>query len=1233
MMKRFWLPIVFPLLVLYSTLSAYPVEAQTAPPPIPLPHDCNGFTPPGGEPPTCCAFGYVYHIGEPVNGANVLIESLYGSLYVTTTLGGDSDQPYYSVNLDESPLLVSPGDLLTVTAVYAGHSNTTVYRVAPGGQQVDVVLIANRLPPFGNGSDGDLIVSTGETVQINTTKISVSASGTSATPNSSTGFAVGDAVLFHQTQGTANAGCWEMNTIAAINSTTSWELTYPLGCAYDNTNGRAQVVKVPQYQNVTIHNGGTLSMPDWDGNTGGILSFYASGTVSISGHIDADGNSGGSGTNDRNYGATGGGFRGGNNSTDGSAAEWGESYDGTYGYAQEGSAANYSGGGGASGGNKCGGGGGNGSAGISGWPNDGSGGYGLSGGTSGTPDLSRMVFGGGGGGGKGNNNKAGGGGSGGGIVFLSVNKLNTTNGTITAQGGGGGGQVIIPTEPTAGGAGAGGSIFIRAEEATLGTEHILATGGGVNGATEGRGGTGRIRIEYGVLSGSTNPSASTQKRNFNSAPIATINTLYPNPAITGQDTITFKGVAVDNDENGSSVTLYLWRSNRDGILSNQASFTRTAASLTTGDHVIYFRAKDDEGNWSDEISTTLTIKAPGGNAPTAAFTLTPTGGTTATVFHFDASECNDVEDASSALAVRWDWDDDGSYDTGWSNAKTITHTYASTGTYTVRLEVRDTDGMTDTESHTLSVSPAITHTPWLFMLYLDGDNNLYPWMEPALRRLEAMAQNPNLIIVALLDGPGSGGTYRYHVQPGGNYTAGINRWAMGELNMGAPQTLSDFVTWARSTYPAEHTYLAVTDHGRGTTGIAWDDTSGNNAFITVAELRTALDAATESGASPLDVVHYDACLMGMFEDSYQIKDFASYLIASQNLGWSTFAYDQYVAHVTPTLTPAQLATAIVNDYDQSLGDYPHTISAVNLGQANAVKNAVSEMASALRASLSANKYYVRNTRDSTQKFDSQDYYRIDNNDEYIDLYDFARLTKQNNPDTIVKSKAQAVMDAIPSFVIAERHQSGYYGGYPYWDLDDAHGTSIYFPPAPSGWGYNDYMAHVFRFTAESEWDEFLQAYFGLMGTPPGEETDPGLPPLLAQAANISKSVEPTGTVQYGDQLTYTIVLSAASETQLHLYDPLSKTTFIRFVTSPSGITHQTGAITGTVTITPSDHITVTFTVQIGTSGTTDQPAHVSNRACVYPAGGTVNDCTWSNTVTNAIQRAYGVYLPLVIRGR
>jgi C1A family cysteine protease len=123
-------------------------------------------------------------------------------------------------------------------------------------------------------------------------------------------------------------------------------------------------------------------------------------------------------------------------------------------------------------------------------------------------------------------------------------------------------------------------------------------------------------------------------------------------------------------------------------------------------------------------------------------------------------------------------------------------------------------------------------------------------------------------------------------------------------------------------------------------------------------------------------------------------------------------------------------------------------------------------------------------------------------------------------------------------------------------------------------------------------------------------------PRLAQ---ITKSVAPKVGVDYGDPLTYSLAISAPVGTKMALYDPLIGTTFDRFLLLPDGIEHAYGAITGTLRITPTNPVSVSFVVQVGTPETDGLVGSITNKACLRPiGGGTLADCVWSNEVANEL---------------
>ncbi len=105
-------------------------------------------------------------------------------------------------------------------------------------------------------------------------------------------------------------------------------------------------------------------------------------------------------------------------------------------------------------------------------------------------------------------------------------------------------------------------------------------------------------------------------------------------------------------------------------------------------------------------------------APTAAFSISPTWGSIDSTFTFDASGCTDSEDDVEQLQVRWDWENDGIWDADWSTHKTKTHQFTEDGTYTVILEVQDSEGLISSSSEEVQVAdenlppiPSFTVTP------------------------------------------------------------------------------------------------------------------------------------------------------------------------------------------------------------------------------------------------------------------------------------------------------------------------------------------------------------------------------------------------------------------------------------------------------------------------------------------------------------------------------------------
>src|SRR2546426_175419 len=95
----------------------------------------------------------------------------------------------------------------------------------------------------------------------------------------------------------------------------------------------------------------------------------------------------------------------------------------------------------------------------------------------------------------------------------------------------------------------------------------------------------------------------------------------------------------------------------------------------------------------------VTITAAG---PTARFAYSPTVPPVNDTITFDASSSTD-SDPSATLQARWDWESDGTWDTTLSSTLTAQHAFAASGSYTVKLEIQDSHGFSDTDSRVITV--------------------------------------------------------------------------------------------------------------------------------------------------------------------------------------------------------------------------------------------------------------------------------------------------------------------------------------------------------------------------------------------------------------------------------------------------------------------------------------------------------------------------------------------------
>jgi Clostripain family/Bacterial Ig-like domain (group 2) len=390
----------------------------------------------------------------------------------------------------------------------------------------------------------------------------------------------------------------------------------------------------------------------------------------------------------------------------------------------------------------------------------------------------------------------------------------------------------------------------------------------------------------------------------------------------------------------------------------------------------------------------------------------------------------------------------------------------SVGTGTVTASANSLSG-----SSNVTVVPSTSgRKKWTILLFLNASNNLYPYSKLNMNQIEAVATNPDVRIIVqwkqnqtLYPSSSFDGTRRYLVTHDTN-TNQISSQLIQDLgtgvDMGKPETLTNFINWANDHYPADHTALILWNHGNGwqrsqltpavTRGISYDD-----------EFNSAIDTwqlAQAIGDHHFDYIAFDACLMQMMEVSYEIKDKADYLVGSEELTPAPgFRYDKALKAIMDDATISTLEATkgwvdcMVNEPSYESSNI--TQSVVDTSKLQAVATAASALADVLKADPGSRASLVQDVRNHAQRYDAGTLHL------YYDLWDIANRLKAG--DATLTASANAVQAAVESAVVYEKHNALSPG---------SHGIGIDFSPKT----YINLAAYNnLRFATVTDWDEWL----------------------------------------------------------------------------------------------------------------------------------------------------------------
>ena len=382
--------------------------------------------------------------------------------------------------------------------------------------------------------------------------------------------------------------------------------------------------------------------------------------------------------------------------------------------------------------------------------------------------------------------------------------------------------------------------------------------------------------------------------------------------------------------------------------------------------------------------------------------------------------------------------------------------YSGDGDYTLKFEV---DSITAT---------------WTVMVYLNTDNELDGYGDRIINEMEAAHPSPHVNVLVEYDSRNT--SPKIYKIRGDNNPSKVTSpvvYNPGNEDLGNGTTLSSFVEWAHREYPARKYALIIRSNGAGWPWISKDLSSGNAISIPDGDFHSALSRIKSTIGKKLDVLALDASLMGMWEVAYTAKDYAEYLVATEEkegeTGWNFGSF----INVDPKTDASRLANSMVNAKGSA-----KVLAAINLSRIDDLSTKIDKFAQSLIYYRDLYGSQIDSIRSMFRENGENHEYGYDpryNNHDYIDLYRFSYLVASSSLPDDLRNAAHDVMRSITDAVSSVNTDDDY--------AEDSHGISIYYPKDPQNYNHTPYGGNYDNLLSSRKfhWDEFIKGNTGGSG--------------------------------------------------------------------------------------------------------------------------------------------------------
>ncbi len=377
---------------------------------------------------------------------------------------------------------------------------------------------------------------------------------------------------------------------------------------------------------------------------------------------------------------------------------------------------------------------------------------------------------------------------------------------------------------------------------------------------------------------------------------------------------------------------------------------------------------------------------------------------------------------------------------------------------------------------------------WTVLVYADGEGGLSGTRSQYASEI-AGAMDGDTYAAVLFDGDdGAGYTEckRYICESGGTVTEDAD---YGELNMGHPLTLHDFLTWGIARFPADKYMIVLSNHGgswygeshavpnelwyEGDKAMCYD----NGDALNLHELESVYRDIKAMVGGKLDVIWYQGCLMGAVEVASASKEYFDYMVSHETVRYgseNTNKFPNLIAQIntdpdaeTAAEKAVTVETAPTSSFAASydLSQYDDLEGSIRTFVDTALNHADWET---FKGEITTILGTVRRIAPPGTAGELTPY--IENGD-LVDFFDkVSEATDRAIPQAVIDAAIDASVDG--TFLVDET--DGNDGG-----AEGLNGVAIWLPATPAEFNAHAAEYSGFDFATNTRWLEFLAELYGV----------------------------------------------------------------------------------------------------------------------------------------------------------